>query len=78
MPIRQKTTVGHTSPRPRRETRPVTITGPEIKRLIASVKKSGLEIAAVCFTPDGVVKVLTPSMAVEVDGNAFDEWKDRL
>lgn len=54
------------------------MTSPEIKRLLGSLKKSGVEIGAVCFTPDGGLKVLTPSMAVEADGNAFDEWKDRL
>lgn len=46
--------------------------------MIGSLKKSGLEIGAVCFSPDGSLKVLTPSMAVEADGSAFDEWKDRL
>lgn len=78
MPIRSKPTAGDTSPRPRREKRPATMTGPEIKRLIGSVKKSGVEIGAVCFMPDGGLKVLTPAMAGEADGNAFDEWKDRL
>lgn len=78
MPIRPKPTASVPSPRPRREKRPAALTSPEIKRLIGSLKKSGLEIGAVCFSPDGSLKVLTPSMAVEADGSAFDEWKDRL
>lgn len=78
MPIRRKPPASDPAPRPRRERRSATMTSPEIKRLLGSLKKSGVEIGAVCFTPDGGLKVLTPSMAVEADGNAFDEWKDRL
>jgi hypothetical protein len=65
-------------PRPRRKRSSTKLTRPEIKRLLGSVKSSGIEIGAVCFTPDGGLKVLTPTMAVEADGSAFDEWKDRL
>jgi hypothetical protein len=78
MPIRPKPSAVDISPRFRREKRSTQLSSPEIKRLIGSLKKSGIEIGAVCFTPDGGLKVLTPTMAVEADGSAFDEWKDRL
>lgn len=64
--------------RPRREQRSANMSSPEIKRLIGSLKKSGVEIGAVWFMPDGGLKVLTTAMAAEADGSAFDEWKDRL
>lgn len=66
------------SERPRREQRSATMTSPEIKRLIGALKKSGVEIGAVRFMPDGGLKVFTTAMAAEADGSAFDEWKDRL
>lgn len=78
MPIYRKPPASDPAPRQRREERPAKITSPEIKRLIRSLKTSGVDIAAVCFKPDGEVKFLTPSMAIEADGSAFDEWKDRL
>lgn len=65
-------------PRRRREQRSANMTSPEIKRLIGSLKKSGVEIGAVCFMPDGGLKVFTPAMAAEADETAFDQWKDRL
>lgn len=64
--------------RPPREKRSAKMTSPEIKRLIGSLKRSGVEIGAICFMPDGGLKVLTPAMVAEADGSAFDEWKDRL
>lgn len=65
-------------PRPRREQRSANMSSPEIKRLIGSLKKSGVEIGAVCFMPDGGLKVFTPAMAAEADETTFDQWKDRL
>lgn len=64
--------------RPRREQRSATMTSPEIKRLIGALKKSGVEIGAVRFMPDGGLKVFTTAMAAEADGSAFDQWKDHL
>lgn len=78
MPIRPKAASSEPPLRKRRAERPRKMTKPEMKRAIDVAKRSGVDIGAIHFTPDGGLKVLTPAMVDAETRNAFDEWKARL
>lgn len=78
MPIRPKAASSEPPLRKRRKKHPTKMSKPEMKRAIDVIKRSGVDIGAIHFTPDGGLKVLTPSMVAAGSGNAFDDWEDRL